>query len=630
MSILRPRPTMTAVLATASLLSVPAVASATPTTAPRAAVAATAATCVAPVPVTTDPATLRSAGMGVSITTPSPKRAGATVPTGSTVTITTQAWAQHGLHDVRFYANDCLIGEDTTYPYSVTWDASALAGGPVVLMAEGRDSNAVRVRSTTVQIVPALAATNPTPTPSATPTDTPTAIPTPSATSTPSATPTATPSATPTATPSATATPSSTPAATPSATPTASSGSSLDSFGDLVAPLAGYFGTGSAWSADVSGAPLDPASASMGANLAGQVAGYYGGTAAFNAYRYNESEVTAPAGTPLTTVIFDDCQHKGYTPAGLYGVGGQFVDVPIPATAVPASGTDAGLAIYSPVTDQVWSFWEAKHLADGWHACWGGRIDSASTSPGYFTNGFGASASGLSAEGGAITVRDIESGSINHAMSLAIPSPAKATLFSWPAQRSDGNALSTSNIPEGTRFRLDPSINVAAIPSMTRIGRMIAVAAQKYGFIVTDQAGAVSVVTESGNTVKALTGTNPWDGLLAGTPDYLVMKNFPWTGTQAVQPGWGQPVTTPIVSSVWPASGPAAGGTRITVKGFNLIALTSALVGNGAATSISCVSSFQCTIVTPAGIAGERHHVQLVNAAGSNPALTTNTFTYTK
>jgi hypothetical protein len=353
---------------------------------------------------------------------------------------------------------------------------------------------------------------------------------------------------------------------------------------------------------------------------------YYGGTAAFNAYNYNESMVTAPSGTPTTNVIFDDCQHKGYTPAGLYGDGGQFVNVPIPANAVPASGTDGGLAIYSPDTNQLWSFWQAKHESDGWHACWGGRIDDVSDAEGYFTNGFGASASGLSSEGGAITIRDIESGSINHAMSLAIVNPAPYTDFVWPAQRSDGSASSTSDIPDGTRFRLDPTINVGAVAGMSKIGRMIARAAQKYGFIVTDQAGAVSVVTESGNTVKATIGTNPWDSLLGSTPTYAVMNNFPWANIQAIQPGWGQPITTPVVTSIWPTTGPAAGGTKVTIQGQNLVGITAAAVGLNPATSITCATSFTCTLVTPAGTGG--HYVYVTNSAGTEPAAASNRFTY--
>lgn len=352
-------------------------------------------------------------------------------------------------------------------------------------------------------------------------------------------------------------------AATGSTVGAATTGAGLDSFGDLAAPVGGYFGSASVWKTPQLASALNPASAAMTANLVGQVQKYYGGVAALNVWQSNESLITAPAGTATTRVIFDDCQHKGYTPAALYGPGGFFLNVPIPANAVPATGTDAGMAIYSASTDQLWSFWKASHQADGWHACWGGRIDSVSTSPGYFLNGGGATATGLSSEGGAVTIRDVESGVIDHAMSLAIPDPAKYTNFSWPAQRSDGSVASTSNIPEGTRFRLDPSINVAAL-KLTPVARMIAVAAQKYGFIVSDKAGAVSVITESGNSIAAATGRNPWTALLGATPSYSVLANFPWASMQALPANQGKPIATLTVvaptpkATVSPTAAPTA------------------------------------------------------------------------
>ena len=46
----------------------------------------------------------------------------------------------------------------------------------------------------------------------------------------------------------------------------------------------------------------------------------------------------------------------------------------------------------------------------------------------------------------------------------------------------------------GTRFRLDPSVNVDKL-QLHPVAKMVARAAQTYGFIVTDQSGAVAVVT---------------------------------------------------------------------------------------------------------------------------------------
>jgi hypothetical protein len=294
------------------------------------------------------------------------------------------------------------------------------------------------------------------------------------------------------------------------------------------------FGPTNYWHTTVVGAPMDSNSAAMVANLAAQAAAQYGGIAAFNAYRYNVSFFTAGAEVARHDVIWDDCQNKGYVPAGLTGPTGQFGQVPIPDNAVPSVGTDASLTVYSPSLDKVWEFWQAHKALDGWHACWGGRLDNVSTTKqGFFSGGFGSTATGLAAFAGAVTFNDIKAGVINHPLALGIPSAARWDNYSWPAQRSDGDATGTNVIPEGTRFRLNPSINVDAL-NLAPIAKMIAKAAQTYGFVVTDRAGCVTVVGESGAGIKALTGTDPWDSYLAATPDYLLMKNFPWASLQAM------------------------------------------------------------------------------------------------
>jgi hypothetical protein len=270
------------------------------------------------------------------------------------------------------------------------------------------------------------------------------------------------------------------------------------------------------------------------------VSSRFGGIAAFNVWRYNTSVYTASATTPLVDVGWDNCQRKPSVPAGLLGAGGQFTGVPIPAGAVPAAGTDAELSVYSPRTDQLWEFWKANHRADGWHACWGGRIDHASTSSGFFSGGFGASASGLAISGGMVSLADVQRGSIDHALALAIVDPAPWKIVSWPAQRSDGSSSSRSPIAEGTRFRLDPTVDVEAL-ALTPVAKMVAKAAQKYGFIVTDKAGAVSVVAESGAGVKATTGTDPWNAIMGSTPSYQIMRNFPWDKLQALPRNYGKP-----------------------------------------------------------------------------------------
>ena len=136
-------------------------------------------------------------------------------------------------------------------------------------------------------------------------------------------------------------------------------------------------------------------------------------------------------------------------------------------------------------------------------------------------------------------------------MSLAIVDTEWASSFSYPAQRSDGyNPRNVRNaIPEGMRFRLDPSVDVDAL-RIHPLAKMIARAAQQYGFIVSDKAGAVSVIAESGAAVKAATGIDPWGDrdpatgrlpLLGGAQPYSIMVGFPWNRMQALPMDYGKP-----------------------------------------------------------------------------------------
>ena len=313
-------------------------------------------------------------------------------------------------------------------------------------------------------------------------------------------------------------------------------GNPLD--GDPTAPQNGVFGPDSVWKTDITSAPVASNSSAMVDNLTAQVNAFYSGIAGFNVWQYNSSTYTVGPRQARVTLKFDDCQRKGYTPSQLFGVGGWFVDVPLPSDAVPSVGTDAAIGIYQPSTDTYWGFWKLNKQSDGWHACWGGRIDHTSQNRGWYENGGGVSATGL-ADGGAIGIKEAQAGHIDHAIAISIPSPADWKRFSWPALRSDGTDVSPDAIPEGSRMRLDPTINVDALP-LTPLAKMVAKAAQKYGFILTDKAGCVGIGTESGAAVQAVTGVNPWNALLGTVPSYLVMRNFPWSKLQVLPQDFGK------------------------------------------------------------------------------------------
>jgi hypothetical protein len=209
--------------------------------------------------------------------------------------------------------------------------------------------------------------------------------------------------------------------------------------------------------------------------------------------------------------------------------------VPLPSNARPAPGSDKHLVVWQPSTDTLWEFWALEKRAGSWHAGWGGRMRHVSTNPGYFTDPpyWGATATSLPLLGGLMRISELRTGRINHGLALAIPD-TRAEWFTWPAQRTDGYIHSSTAIPEGTRFRLDPRLDLSKL-HMDRIVRLVAQAAQRYGIVVRDKGGAVAFYAED----PGPTGSNPYagsSGFFGGKYiDQLLREQFPWDRLQALK-----------------------------------------------------------------------------------------------
>jgi hypothetical protein len=106
---------------------------------------------------------------------------------------------------------------------------------------------------------------------------------------------------------------------------------------------------------------------------------------------------------------------------------------------------------------------------------------------------------------------------------MAIPEPGRG--FVPPAQRGDGERRSPAAMPEGTRLRLPPGLNIDRL-RLTPLARMIARAAQRYGIIVRDRAGAVVFYGED----PTVTGGDPYEPL-SGEP---TLAGFPWGRLQVL------------------------------------------------------------------------------------------------
>jgi hypothetical protein len=262
--------------------------------------------------------------------------------------------------------------------------------------------------------------------------------------------------------------------------------------------------------------------------------------------------------------------------------------VPVPTDAHGAAGSDHEIQIYQPSTNEYWEFWEFEGSATaGWSACWGGEMENVSGSDGVFPNEFGATATSLPLLGSVVRIEELQAGVIDHAIGLVVGDDASANLssgvgpanvtdpnssqpgVSLPATHGDGGSSDPNAIPEGTRFRLPASLDLNNY-DLTPIARVIAVAAQQYGFIVNDSSPTPTLSMRLGDPTTYTTAglADPYtsgpgvdgqgtEGLLDGGAQNAIMQNFPWSELQALPYDYSQHPTSAVPPCTGPTGGPA-------------------------------------------------------------------------
>lgn len=239
-------------------------------------------------------------------------------------------------------------------------------------------------------------------------------------------------------------------------------------------------------------------------------------------------------------------------------------NVPVPADAHGAAGTDENIQIYQPSTDKYWDFWQFQKDSSGsFEACYGGFMTGVSSSSGIFT-AFGASGTGLPFIGGVARIEELQAGQINHVLGIELPAnlfqyvlpantPGATKGISWPAPRSDGTNTNNLAVPEGLRFRLPASLDLNQY-NLCPLARVIAVTAQKYGFVLQDTAPNIGIRLGDPTTYTAIGLPNPYTsgtgvggvnngnlGLEGGCSKNNLMQNFPWSQLQALPFNYGNP-----------------------------------------------------------------------------------------
>jgi hypothetical protein len=279
-----------------------------------------------------------------------------------------------------------------------------------------------------------------------------------------------------------------------------------------------FFAKGSVWNRPLNQrTPLAPDSSRLVGELQRQVR--YAG-AWINTNQYSVPIVTVSARQPAVTVHLDTT----YAPLAK-----DFSRVPVPPNAKPAAGGDHHLVVWQPSSNTMWEFWLMHRSHGAWHARWGAKISHVSRSTGIVPAPEGATASGLPLVGGLMTIDDLRRGSIDHALALGIPGVRKGVV-TWPADRTDGRVGGRKSIPMGTRFRLDPKLDVDKL-DLPPAAKMIARAAQRYGIIARDTSGTVNFYAQ------APPGNSPhvYRPVFHGAYPNQLLAKFPWDRLQVVR-----------------------------------------------------------------------------------------------
>jgi hypothetical protein len=133
--------------------------------------------------------------------------------------------------------------------------------------------------------------------------------------------------------------------------------------------------------------------------------------------------------------------------------------------------------------------------------------------------------------------------------------------------------------------------------------------------------GANAATTFTVNTATQITATSPAGS--AGTVDVTVTTPL---GTSATGVADKFTYSGPTVSAVAPNSGPAAGGTPVTITGTNLTGATGVKFGGAAATGLTGNTATQITATSPAGVGVV--DVTVTTPLGTSAANAGDKFTY--
>ena len=246
----------------------------------------------------------------------------------------------------------------------------------------------------------------------------------------------------------------------------------------------------------------------------------------------------ATQSTPLVPVklkqnrfrdAFDDVKVKFGQPAGI-------VQMPLPANAIPALGTDGQLVVINIDTGEEWGLNEGSIDSEGnWFA--GGVYRYSILNSGIPPEGFGQRGAGIGQMAGIVRRCEIDRGQIDHAVTLAYDFPCAPEVCQqngWPAsippfRKTDGKGASKYDIPEGARIAIRPEISRDEIVKACADVKgciLWALNMQQYGGFIVDKSGHPKTYAEGNPTANW--DPSVWNENMLSTipPDWYIVIDW--------------------------------------------------------------------------------------------------------
>ena len=235
-----------------------------------------------------------------------------------------------------------------------------------------------------------------------------------------------------------------------------------------------------------------------------------------------------------------------------------------------------------------------------------------------------------------VTQADVDAGSVTDTATTRATNPAGDAEASAPSSVTVGAVVITGVTFEGTASA--PKVLVTGYGFGSRPATVPACNSANTDFangaLWIEDTTTITSSGEPGNCVGLKISTytateivftfgpayRSWPALASGDGYQLTVAGSVATGTVTYD--------TPAVTGVKPASGPGAGGTKVTVSGVDFVGATSVLFGSAAATSFTVnAAGASIVAIAPAASAGTVD-ITVTTPLGTSPAIHPDEYTY--